>query len=266
MRIPIHTIVFCFGFCFFLVESQSQTPFMPFNNSDLDAIVNEPLKAPKTGLTLSGGGVKGLAHIGVLRMIDSLDIHIDYLSATSMGSVVGALYAMGYSGDDIKRIALTEVDWSRMLSNPPPFDEVAFEEKDEFGRYAVELPMDGFLPTAPSSFIEGQYILAMFNYLTYNARAIRDFSKLPIPLRMMGSDIINGGSVRLDSGSLAIGMRASMAIPVVYTPIFFQDKLLVDGGLDKNFPVDEAIKMGADQVIGSYTGFRVYEKKEISSP
>ena len=80
-------------------------------------------------LVFSGGGVKGLAHIGVLRMIDSLDIHIDYISATSMGSVVGALYAMGYSVDDIKRIALTEVNWSRMLTNLPPFDEVAFEEK-----------------------------------------------------------------------------------------------------------------------------------------
>ena len=266
MRIPIYIISICVGFCSLMTTIQAQIPPFPFPIGGIDTIINTRHTSPKIGLTLSGGGVKGLAHIGVLRMIDSLDIHIDYLSATSMGSVVGALYAMGYSGDDIKRIALTEVDWSRMLSNPPPFDEVAFEEKDEFGRYAVELPIDGFKPTAPSSFIEGQYILVMFNYLTYNARAIRDFSKLPIPLRMMGSDIINGGSVRLDSGSLAIGMRASMAIPVVYTPIFFQDKLIVDGGLDKNFPVDEAIKMGAEQVIGSYTGFRVYEKKEISSP
>ena len=266
MRIPISTLVIYLGFCFVFVHSQAQNPFLPFLQGDIDTIVHGTFAAPKMGLTLSGGGVKGLAHIGVLRMIDSLDIHIDYMSATSMGSVVGALYALGYSGDDIKRIALKEVDWSRMLSNPQPFDEVAFEEKDEFRRYAVELPMDGFLPTAPSSFIEGQYILALFNYYTYCARAIRDFSKLPIPLRLMGSDIINGGSVRLDSGSLAIAMRASMAIPVVYTPIFFQDKLLVDGGLDKNFPVDEVIKMGAEQVIGSYTGFRVYEKSEISSP
>lgn len=266
MRIPIFTFIVCIAFCSLFINAQAQiTPF-PFPNGALDSIVNSTLSPPKLGLTLSGGGVKGLAHIGVLRMIDSLDIHIDYLSATSMGSVVGALYAMGYSGDEIKRIALTKVDWSRMLTNPPPFDEVAFEEKDEFGRYAVELPIDGFLPTAPSAFTEGQYILALFNYYTYRARAIRDFSKLPISLRMMGSDIINGGSVRLDSGSLAIAMRASMAIPVVYTPIFFHDRLLVDGGLDKNFPVDEAISMGAVQVIGSYTGFRVYEKKEISSP
>ncbi len=266
MRIPIFNSVICAVFCSLTVNLQAQiTPF-PFTIGDIDSIVNTTISSPKLGLTLSGGGVKGLAHIGVLRMIDSLDIHIDYISATSMGSVVGALYAMGYSGDDIKRIALTEVDWSRMLTNPPPFDEVAFEEKDEFGRYAVELPMDGLKPTAPSSFIEGQYILSLFNYYTYRARGIRDFSKLPIALRMMGSDIINGGSVRLDSGSLAIAMRASMAIPVVYTPIFFQNKLLVDGGLDKNFPVDEVISMGANQVIGSYTGFRVYEKKEISSP
>ena len=266
MRIPIFNIVICAVFCSLTVNVQAQTSPFPFTIGDLDSIVNATIASPKIGLTLSGGGVKGLAHIGVLRMIDSLDIHIDYMSATSMGSVVGALYAMGYSGDDIKRIALTEVDWSRMLTNPPPFDEVAFEEKDEFGRYAVELPMDGLKPSAPSAFIEGQYILSLFNFYTYRARAIRDFSKLPIPLRIMGSDIINGGSVRLDSGSLAIAMRASMAIPVVYTPIFFHDKLLVDGGLDKNFPVDEAISMGAVQVIGSYTGFRVYEKKEISSP
>lgn len=266
MRIPIFTVIVCVVFFFLIAHAQAQiTPF-PFPKGYLDSIVNTSLISPKVGLTLSGGGVKGLAHIGVLRMIDSLDIHIDYISATSMGSVVGALYAMGYSGDDIKRIALTEVNWSRMLTNPPPFDEVAFEEKDEFGRYAVELPMDGIKPTAPSAFIEGQYILSLFNYYTYRSRAIRDFSKLPIPLRIMGSDIINGGSVRLDSGSLAIAMRASMAIPVVYTPIFFHDKLLVDGGLDKNFPVDEAISMGAVQVIGSYTGFRVYEKSEISSP
>ncbi len=213
------------------------------------------MKTPKMGLTLNGGGVKGLAHIGVLRMIDSLDIRIDCISATSMGSIVGAMYAVGYSGDDIKRIALNDIDWSRMLSNAPPLNEVAFEEKDEFGRYTLELPMTGWRPTAPRAFIEGQYVLALFNYYTHNVRHISRFSKLPIPLRLMGSDILNGGSVRLDSGSLAVAMRASMAIPVVFTPLFCNGYLLVDGGLDKNFAVDEALDMGATQVIGSYTGF-----------
>ncbi len=271
MRTTIYVVFVFLTFCLRVVQAQTPPSVNEgFGLSDLGEIpskseIRNP-KSPVIGLTLSGGGVKGLAHIGVLRMIDSLDIQVDCISATSMGSVVGALYALGYTGDDIKRIALTEVAWWRMLSNAPPFYEVAFEEKDEFGRYALELPMKGFMPSTPSSFIEGQYILSLFNYYAYNARGIRHFSELPIPLRMMGSDILNGGSVKLDSGSLAIAMRASMAIPVIYTPMLFQEKLLVDGGLDNNFAVDEALAMGATKVIGSYTGFRVYEKSEISSP
>lgn len=266
MRTPVFIIIACLAFCCHAAQAQTQTILLSTPNAVGDFVADSILLPPKIGLTLSGGGVKGLAHIGVLRLIDSLDIRIDCISATSMGSVVGALYAMGYSGDDIKRIALTEIAWWRMLSNAPIFYEVAFEEKDEFGRYAFELPMTGFKPSAPSAFIEGQYILSLFNYYAYNARGIRHFSELPIPIRMMGSDILNGGSVRLDSGSLPIAMRASMAIPVIYTPIFFQDKLIVDGGLDNNFAVDEVRAMGATQVIGSYTGFRVYQKNEISSP
>ncbi|QNK63007.1 patatin-like phospholipase family protein [Pedobacter sp. PAMC26386] len=222
-------------------------------------------KRPKIGLALSGGGAKGLAYIGLLRVIDSLGIKIDYISGTSAGGIFGGLYAMGYSADSLKKIAMN-INWHRVLSNTVPLNKINIEEKDEYNNYFIEFPIVNGKPTLPSALIEGQYMSEVLNMLTYPARKINDFDKLPIPVVITSSDIVNGGLVLQRKGYLPMAIRATLAIPAVFSPVYIDGKLLVDGGLDRNFPVQEVKDMGADFIIGGYTGFRLFTEKEIANP
>lgn len=215
------------------------------------------------GVVLSGGGAKGLAHIGLLELIDSLQIQVDYLSGTSMGAVLAGLYSIGYSGAEIKEMVLRE-DWSHILSNQIPYDKVDMREKEDYAAYALELPIRKGLPRLPSSLIEGQYMMELLLRYTHPARGIQDYDKLPIPLRLVASDVAKGGAVVMDSGSLPLSIRASLAIPAAFAPAVVGGKLLVDGGLDRNFPVEEVRSMGADHVIGSYTGSRLRDVEELT--
>ena len=216
----------------------------------------------KLGLTLSGGGAKGLAHIGLLRMLDSLGIEPDYITGTSMGSIIGALYSIGYSGDELKQLALN-ADWSKLLSDEIPLNDINIEEKDEYGRYLLEMPLIKWKPTLPKGFIEGQSLQEFLIRLTFPARQITNFDSLPIPFRCVATDINTGNAVLLTQGSLTEALRASMAIPLIFTPAELDNKLLIDGGLVRNFPVKEVIDMGATKVIGSYTGFRNLMPEEM---
>lgn len=220
---------------------------------------------PKIGLALSGGGAKGMAHIGLLRLIDSLGIKIDYISGTSAGGIFGGLYAIGYTPDTLKKIAL-KINWRRVLSNKVPLSQINIEEKDEYDNYMIEFPVTGGRPRLPGALIEGQYISEVLNTLTYPAKHINDFNKLPIPLTITSSDIVNGGLVLQHKGSLPMAIRATLAIPAAFAPVYIDGRLLVDGGLDRNFPVQEVKEMGADIVIGGYTGFRLFTEKEIENP
>lgn len=222
-------------------------------------------KRPKVGLALSGGGAKGMAHIGLLRLIDSLGIKIDYISGTSAGGIFGGLYAMGYSPDTLKKIALN-VNWRRVLSNKVPLNQINIEEKDEYDNYMIEFPVLGARPRLPGALIEGQYISEVLNTLTYKAKHINDFNKLPIPVTITSSDIVNGGLILQHKGSLPLAIRATLAIPAAFAPVYIDGHLLVDGGLDRNFPVQEVKDMGADIIIGGYTGFRLFTEKEIENP
>ncbi|MBF9255442.1 patatin-like phospholipase family protein [Pontibacter sp. 172403-2] len=204
---------------------------------------------PKVGLVLSGGGAKGMAHIGFLKVLEEAGIRPDYITGTSMGALVGALYAMGYSAAEIEKIAL-DINWNKVLSNEISLDKVAMEEKDYFGRYIVELPLEHYKLGFPSGMIEGQALAETFSRLTRSAHGINDFSKLPIPFACVATDLLTGEKVVLKSGSLPEAMRASMAIPSVFTPVRIGDRLLVDGGMVQNFPVQEALDMGADIIIG----------------
>ncbi|AZA55470.1 patatin [Chryseobacterium sp. G0201] len=219
----------------------------------------------KFGLALSGGGAKGFAHIGILKVIDSLGIKVDYITGTSMGGILGGLYAMGYNGNQLQKIVY-ETNWKRVLSNKIPYNKVNISEKDEYNKYIIEFPVVGGLPSLPSSFIEGQYMSEVLNTLTFPAKHINDFSKLQIPVQLTSSDIVNGGLVMQKKGSLPLAIRATLAIPAAFAPVYIDGKLLVDGGLDRNFPVQEVKDMGADYIIGGYTGFRLFTKKEIENP
>lgn len=233
-----------------------------------DSIKNTPkiiTKDTKFGLALSGGGAKGFAHIGILKVIDSLGIKVDYITGTSMGGILGGLYAMGYKGDQLKKVVY-DTNWKRVLSNKIPYNKVNISEKDEYNKYIIEFPVVGGLPSLPSSFIEGQYMSEVLNTLTFPAKHINDFSKLQIPVQLTSSDIVNGGLVMQKNGSLPLAIRATLAIPAAFAPVYIDGKLLVDGGLDRNFPVQEVKDMGADYIIGGYTGFRLFTKKEIENP
>ncbi|PIF47772.1 NTE family protein [Chryseobacterium sp. 52] len=219
----------------------------------------------KFGLALSGGGAKGFAHLGIIKMIDSLGIRIDYITGTSMGGILGGLYAMGYTGDELKK-TIYKTNWKRVLSNKIPYNKVNISEKDEYNKYILEFPVVKGFPTLPGSFIEGQYMSEVLNTLTFPSKHINDFSKLPIPVELTSSDIVNGGLVMQKKGSLPMAIRATLAIPAAFAPVYIDGKLLVDGGLDRNFPVQEVKDMGADYIIGGYTGFRLFTKQEIENP
>jgi NTE family protein len=218
----------------------------------------------KIGLVLSGGGARGMAHIGVLQVLEEIGIYPDYITGTSMGSVVGGLYALGYSADELDSITRT-ADWSVILGNDIDFKNVAYEEKEYFGRYLLELPMNGLTPSLPKGLLEGQNLNTLFSDLTRSAHDVTDFDDLPIPYRAIATDIETGQSVTLKGGSLNRSMRASMAIPSVFTPVVIDDKLLVDGGLVRNFPVTEAKEMGADIIIGVFVSTDLESKEGLNS-
>ncbi|MBV8326535.1 patatin-like phospholipase family protein [Chryseobacterium sp.] len=245
-------------FPFFTAKSQQK-------NDSLDIALKNITKDTKFGLALSGGGAKGFAHIGILKMVDSLGIKVDYITGTSMGGILGGLYAMGYNADQLKK-TIYKVDWNRILSNKIPYNKVNISEKDEYDKYILEFPVVKGVPTLPSSYIEGQYMGEVLNTLTFNAKHINDFSKLRIPVELTSSDIENGGLVMQKKGSLPLAIRATLAIPAAFAPVYIDGKLLVDGGLDRNYPANEVREMGADFVIGGYTGFRLFTKKEIENP
>nr|WP_305049865.1 patatin-like phospholipase family protein [Elizabethkingia bruuniana] len=171
----------------FTVKSQQK-------NDSLNTALQNITKDTKFGLALSGGGAKGFAHLGILKMIDSLGIKIDYITGTSMGGILGGLYAMGYNADQLKE-TVYKVHWNRILSNKIPYNKINISEKDEYDKYILEFPVVKGFPTLPSSYIEGQYMGEVLNTLTFNAKHINDFSKLRIPVELTSSDIENGGLV-----------------------------------------------------------------------
>ena len=216
----------------------------------------------RCGLVLSGGGAKGLAHIALLELIDSLQIQVDYISGTSMGAVVAGLYSTGYNAAEIKELVSQE-DWGRILSNRLPYDKVDMCEKEDYGTYTLEFPLHRGVPKAPSSIIEGQYLMEMLMRYTFPVRHIKDYAQMPLPLQLVASDVGSGGAYVMTSGSIPLSIRASLAIPAFFAPAIVDGRLLVDGGLDRNFPVEEVRAMGATFVIGSYTGARLRSVEEL---
>ena len=217
------------------------------------------------GLVFSGGGAKGLAHIGILKSLEEAGITPDFITGTSMGSIIGGLYAIGYSADEIREIALA-ADWDRLLSNKILLDEVVYEEKEYYGRYIYGVGIRGLKPEFEKGLIEGQELSNLLSGLTRPVHGVEDFSALPIPFACVAADIETGLKVVLDRGSLARSLRASMAIPTVFTPVEIDGKLLVDGGLVQNFPVEENLAMGADYIIGVFVGNQLLKKDELLSP
>jgi NTE family protein len=205
---------------------------------------------PKIGVVLSGGGAKGLAHIGILKAIDSAGLKVDYITGTSMGSIIGALYAVGYSADSIEKIT-RRIDWDLLLSNQSSMRSMIMDEKDEYGRYDIELPWVNHWFRFSTGVIEGQELWLKFAELFRPVYKIKDFSRFSIPFKCIATDVSTGEAVVLDTGEIVSALRASMAIPSVFTAVEYDGHKLVDGGVVRNFPVRDVRDMGADIVIGS---------------
>ncbi|QHI37750.1 putative NTE family protein [Kordia antarctica] len=203
----------------------------------------------KVGLVLSGGGAKGLAHIGTLKVIDSLGIRIDYIGGTSMGAIIGSLYASGYTGKQIDSI-FKETDLELLIQDELPRSAKTFYEKDDAERYAITLPFDKFSVSFPSSISKGQNVYNLLAQLLLHVDHIDDFSKLPIPFLCIASDIEKGEQVILDKGYLPDAITASGAFPSLFEPVEIDERLLIDGGVINNYPIDEIKAKNVDIIIG----------------
>ncbi len=221
---------------------------------------------PKVGLVLSGGGAKGSAHIGVLKVLEEVGIPVDYIAGTSMGSIIGGMYSLGYSADELDSI-IKSIDWSVYMSNNVIRRQSSYEDKVRSNKYLLNVPFNTpsaledkvenvFINSIPSGFLSGDNFLNLFNSLSVGYQDSIDFNNLPIPFAAVATDMVTGDEVVFRSGKLATAMRSSMSIPGVFSPVYLENMVLIDGGMKNNFPVDICKQMGADIIIGvrvSYT-------------
>ena len=205
--------------------------------------------APKVGLVLSGGGAKGLAHIGALKVIDSLGVKVDYIAGTSMGAIIGALYASGYSGKQLDSL-FKEVDFDNLINDDLPRASKDFHERTNAEKYAVKLPFEKFKVKLPSALSRGHNTYSLLLKLTLHVTEIDDFSKLPIPFFCVATDIETGKAVILEEGNLTQCVMASGALPTLFQPVVINNQVLIDGGVANNYPVDELKAKGMDLIIG----------------
>ncbi|TXD52218.1 MULTISPECIES: patatin-like phospholipase family protein [unclassified Polaribacter] len=221
-------------------------------------------KQPKVGLVLSGGGAKGFAHIAVLKEIDKAGVQLDYIGGTSMGAIVGALYAVGYSGLEIEEI-VQKIDFISLLRDELPRSTSTFFEKEYGEKTKITLPVTKGSLGLPRAVSKGQNILNLLFELLDSTEDVTDFSKLPIPFFCIATDVENGGAVLLEKGSLPLALRASGSFPTLLNPVILEDKLLVDGGIANNFPVSVMKSKDMDIVIGVDVEGRLYEKEKLTS-
>lgn len=214
------------------------------------AVLQTRAERKKVGLVLSGGGAKGIAHIGVLEVLEKAGIPVDYVVGTSMGSIVGGLYAIGYTGAELDTL-VRQQDWAFLLSNKVQRNHLTFSEKEATERYVLSFSFgQGRENRMPAGFVSGQNIYNLFTDLTLGYHDSLNFHDLPVPFACVAANIVDGSEVVLDKGHLVQAMRASMAIPGFFTPVHLDSLVLVDGGIVNNFPVDVAKAMGADIIIG----------------
>ena len=205
---------------------------------------------PRIGLVLGGGGARGAAHIGVLQELERQRIPIDAIAGTSMGAIVGGLYAAGKTPEDLETLVST-LDWAAALRDTPEREHLSFRRKLDDERYPIKAEIgvrDGEL-ALPMGLIEGQDLALILREQTIDVSLVDDFDELPIPFRAVATDIESGEPHVMGDGDLAMAIRASMSVPAVFAPIVVDDRLLVDGGIVKNLPVDVMQDMGVDIII-----------------
>lgn len=266
--------------CFNSLSGQEKTYAVSLNRPDTAG-------RPKVGLVLSGGGAKGMAHIGVFKMLEELDIPVDYIVGTSMGSIMGAMYSLGYSSSEICAV-MENIDWDNLMQDNFSRRKTLYEDKKYGDQLLIKIPFrnrmtfrnavvgrDGkyqpykpkrggvgdILNNLPNALVEGQNVQSLLTQLSVGYQDDIDFNALPIPFACVAVDLNSKKEYVFHSGDLVTAIRASMSIPGYFSPVEKDGMFLVDGGMLNNFPVDVAREMGADIVIGSdlhkYTKGRV---------
>jgi NTE family protein len=231
-----------------------------------DATPQSEPPRPRIGLVLSGGGARGAAHIGVLKVLEEYRVPVDAIAGTSMGAVVGGLYASGLSAADIERV-MTSVDWQDAFRDRPQRKDLNFRRKLEDQNFLVKFPLGlkGRKFRLPRGLVQGQKLTQILRGLTLPVAQVQNFDDLAIPFRAIATDIVTGDRVVLDHGDLATAMRASLSAPGVFAPVENEGRMLVDGGLSSNLPVDVAREMGVDVLIVVDCGFPLLERGKLDS-
>ncbi len=221
---------------------------------------------PRVGLVLGGGGARGAAHIGVLKVLEDQRIPIDVIAGTSMGAVVGGLYASGMSAAELEALA-GSLDWAAALNDQSNREFLSFRRKQDDSEFPVdlELGLRGTDLVLPQGVIQGQKLDLLLRELTLHVSQINDFDQLPIPFRAVASDIERGDRYVMQRGDLANAIRASMSVPAVFTPVEIDGRLLVDGGITGNLPVDVMQQMDVDVIIAVDAEFPLYGRDGLTS-
>ena len=222
---------------------------------------------PRVGLVLSGGGARGFAHIGVLKALEEAHIPVDFIAGSSMGSVIGALYAVGYGADTLQYLALN-TNWRDLFQDDPARQSLFITQKPNQTDHTLQFRMNHFRPVIPGGLSVGQKLQSLFTALTLSAnyRSGGDFSQFKIPFLAVATDLVSGERVVLNHGNLAEVMQASSAVPIIFRPVVYQGHLLADGGIVDPLPVDLARGMGADVVIAVNTQDKLRSRDELATP
>lgn len=248
----------------------------------------QPIR-PKVGVVLSGGGAKGAAHIGVLKVLEEYNIPVDCVVGTSMGAIIGGLYSIGYTASEIDSI-ISSQDWDFVMSDKIPREASSYEDKLNSGKYVVKVPFSigyggkkskhmedtligpmpmpkpqnakSFLDNIPIAVVNGQNIYNLFTSLSVGYQDSLDFNRMPIPFACVAVDVVGRQEVIWRSGNFVDAIRSSMAIPWYFAPVRVGDKVLIDGGALNNYPVDVARSLGADIIIGVKLGKPEEAKKQ----
>ncbi len=230
------------------------------------ALAEKP--APKIGLVLEGGGALGFAHVGVLKVLEEERIPVHYIAGTSMGSIVGAAYASGRTIGELEEI-LSTTDWDKLFDESPARRNVMYRhkagrEQELFGNAKIGIVKGSV--SVPTAVVQGEFIELLCHRLFGKADAFSKFDDLPIPFRAVAADLATGETVVIDKGSLALAARASMSVPGFFTPVEIDGRMLVDGGVTNNFPVDVAFDMGADLLVAVQFKTKLREKTALTNP
>ena len=221
---------------------------------------------PKIGLVLSGGGARGLAHIGVLKILEEMRVPVHCITGTSMGAIVGGLYAAGLSPAEMESL-VTSIPWNDAFKDKPSADQLSFRRKEDSANYRIDLNLgygDGKLKTA-KGFVQGQNLTTLLRKLLLHTEGIKSFDHLHIPFRAVAADIETGEEVVLGSGDLTAAIRASMSIPGFFAPVEIEGRMLVDGGIANNLPINVAKQMGAEILIVVDIGTPLRTRDNLSS-